>query len=589
MGATSYSSDSRGARPTALFLKPHEALIDHPEGAPEEAPFPMREDCRVTPLIEAADMYPALERLVLGAESHVHLAFRIFDPTTKTRSAESKALGLPDWTAIIRHVVMRGVVVRLLLADFEPVMAHDLHAGSWKTFHTLRDMSASLPDDRRDGFEMIVIQHEGELGSGWRHLLRLPIRFQIAKVLDELHRREHDIETLLHARPGLWRRHRIKNGRACHKPGPPPRIWPSTYHQKFAVVDDRIAILGGLDVNERRWDTPAHDQSAPQTWHDISSRLEGPAVADCAEHFRRLWNAEMPRFRAIAGEWMSGTDKKLVLEPLDPIERPPAVPPPAGAARVQVLRTLSRRDPRLFAFGPRAHIRELEAAHRKIIFAAERLLYIEAQFFRFQPAARWVVERCRQAPALKVILVLPNAPEEVAFEGNKHPAHRHGEWLQARALDYMRKRLRDRIGFFALARPARANATEKAYEPDRGTAFGSGVIHVHSKLLIADDAGCLVSSANINGRSFRWDTEFGMLWQDPEVIPVFRKRLWQQLLDWPEPPDWSLDEALDRWRDIAVSNLRVEPGERQGFIVPHQTGRTRRFGRRYRFVPDDLV
>jgi phosphatidylserine/phosphatidylglycerophosphate/cardiolipin synthase-like enzyme len=589
MGVTTYSTDTRGVRPTALFLKPHEVPVGEAEGAPEDAPFPMRDGCRVTPLIEAADMYPALERLVLGARSHVYLAFRIFDPNTRTRSDEARSLGLADWTAIIRHVVMQGVTVRLLLADFEPVMAHDLHAGSWRTFHTLRDMSAGLPAHRRAGFEMVVIQHEGELGWGWRHLLRLPMRFQIRRVLDELHQREHGIEKLLHARPGLWRRHEIEGGRARHKPGPPPRIWPSTYHQKFAVIDDRVAILGGLDVNERRWDTPDHQQSAPQTWHDISCRLEGPAVADCAEHFRRLWNAEIPRFRQIAGEWMDGTDRMLVLDPLAPIEQSPATPPAAGPARVQILRTISRRDPSLFAFGPRAHIRELEAAHRKIIFSAERLLYIEAQFFRFQPAARWIVERARQAPDLNVIIVLPNAPEEVAFEGDKHPAHQHGEWLQARALGYMRRRLGDRIGFFALARPAPANEIEMQHAPDRGTAFGSGVIHVHAKLLIADDKSCLVSSANINGRSFRWDTEFGMLWQDADVIPSFRRRLWQQLLNLPEPPDFDPGTELARWKEIAADNVRVEPHQRQGFIVPHQTGRTRRFGRRYRFVPDDLV
>jgi phosphatidylserine/phosphatidylglycerophosphate/cardiolipin synthase-like enzyme len=485
---------------------------------------------------------------------------------------------------------MKGVVVRLLLADFEPVMAHDLHAGSWRTFHTLRDMSASLPDERRDGFEMVVIQHEGELGWGWRHLLRLPMRLRIIRILDELRDREHDLDALLHARPGLWRRLVMRDGRVRHRSGPPPRIWPSTYHQKFAVVDDRVAILGGLDVNERRWDDHRHAQSAPQTWHDVSCRLEGPAVVDCAVHFQRLWNVEMARFRAIAGEWMDGTDRKLVLDPLDPIERvDAAAPATAGSARVQVLRTLSRHDPRIFAFGPRPHIRELEAAHRKLIFAATRLLYVEAQFFRYQPAARWIVERARQVPELRVVMVLPNAPEEVAFEGNRHPAHRHGEWLQARALDYLRRKLGDRIGVFALARRARADELERELVPDRGTAFGSGLIHVHSKLLIADDQACLVSSANINGRSFKWDTEFGMLWQDEEAIRSFRGRLWKQLLDLPAAPEFPLSESLDRWREIAVANIRVAPDARQGFIIPHQTGRTRRFGRSFWFVPDDLV
>lgn len=575
----------------SIFLKPDEVPVSDVTGTSDDHPFPMRGGCRVTPLIEAADMYPDLERLVLGAERTVYFAFRIFDPSTKARSPEALAQGLTDWTAIIRHAVERGVVVRLLLTDFEPIVAHDLHSLSWGTYRTLRDMAEQLPKDRLDGFEMVIIQHVGEIGWGIRQLLRLPIRWAIGKVLRELGESGEDLEQLIAVRPGLWRHHRLTDGRLRYRAGPPPRMWPSTYHQKFAVVDDKIAILGGLDVNERRWDDKRHRQRADQTWHDISCRLEGPAVADCAEHFRRLWNMEMPRYREIAAEWMTGVERELVLDPLDPIEQAPAQPAPLpdGKARVQVLRTISRRDPNPFAVGPKPHIQELKAAHRKLIFSAERLLYIESQFFRYQRAARWIVERARQAPSLQVIIVLPNAPEEVAFERNKHAAHRHGEWLQARAIDYIRLRLRDRVGFFSLAKPAPASESEKEFAPDRGTAFGSGLIHVHSKVLIADDVTCLISSANINGRSFKWDTEFGMLWQDPEAVRSFRSRLWQQLLDLPGASEWSLEEALARWREIAARNIAVEAEERQGFVIPHQVGRTRRFGRPAWFVPDDLV
>ena len=517
IGSTSASAFTPGSdRPTvtpggtpargidSIFLGPGEFPVSGAAGTPDEQPFPVRDGCKVTPLIEAADMYPDLERLVLGAERSVHLAFRIFDPNTKARSPEALALGLADWTAIIRHAVERGVVVRLLLTDFEPIMAHDLHSLSWGTYQTLREMAEQLPKDKLDGFEMVIIQHVGEIGWGLRQLLRLPIRWAIGKVLRELGESGENLEQLIAVRPGLWRHHRLADGRLRYRSGPPPRMWPSTYHQKFAVVDDKVAILGGLDVNERRWDDKRHRQRADRTWHDISCRLEGPAVADCAEHFRRQWNMEMPRYREIAAEWMTGGERKLILEPLDPIEQPPALPARLsdGTARVQVLRTISRRDPNPFAVGPKPYIQELKAAHRKLIFSAERLLYIESQFFRYQRAARWIVERARQAPDLQVIVVLPNAPEEVAFEGDKHAAHRHGEWLQARAIDYVRRRLRDRVGFFSLAKPAPASESEKAFAPDRGTAFGSGLVHVHSKVLIADDAACLVSSANINGRSF---------------------------------------------------------------------------------------
>ena len=94
-------------------------------------------------MIEAADMYPDLERQVLAAASEVWLAFRIFDPDTLTRSDEAAALGLADWTALLRHVIGRGVTIRLLLTDFEPIMADELHSGSWATFRALRTMGAA--------------------------------------------------------------------------------------------------------------------------------------------------------------------------------------------------------------------------------------------------------------------------------------------------------------------------------------------------------------------------------------------------------------------------------------------------------------
>ena len=80
-----------------------------------------------------------------------------------------------------------------------------------------------------------------------------------------------------------------------------------------------------------------------------------------------------------------------------------------------------------------------------------------------------------------------------------------------------------------------------------------------------------------------------MLWQDPDAVRSFRIRLWQQLLDQPAALDFDLENALSRWQEIAARNVAVEAGDRQGFVIPHQVGRTRRFGRPAWFVPDDLV
>jgi len=558
-----------------------------------ERPFPVRGGNRVTPLVLSADMYPDLERLVLDAESTVYLAFRVFDPDTIARSEEARNKGLANWTAILRHAVERGLTVRLLLTDFEPTIAHALHSGSWQTFRTLAAMAATLDEVARDRFEMIIAQHPGEVGWVTRQLLRLPMGFVIRRVLSGLQGTDAELEKQVDVRPGLWRYHHLRGGRARFRRGPAPRLWPATHHHKFAVVDGRIAIIGGIDINERRWETRRYAQPADESWHDVSARLEGPAAGDAAEHFRRLWNHELPRYIEITRHWMTNAERELTVEPLDLIEggrADPVCPLPGGAARVQVLRTLSRRSRNAFAVGPAPHIRELMRGYRSLIFAARNLLYIEAQFFRYRRAARWIVEQARRQPSLRIIILLPQAPDDVAYGGQRNnPAHRHGEYLQSRALQHMKRHLGGRVGLFSLAKKSPLSDDERKFVADRGAVFGSGMIYVHSKLMIADDRLALVSSANMNNRSFAWDSEFGLLWEDPDGVADMRRRLWGQLLECTPEAAPSLDDALPHWQQTANSNILLPPPERSGFIVPYQLTRARRFGRPAWFVPDDLV
>ncbi|HEY0445731.1 MAG TPA: phospholipase D family protein [Allosphingosinicella sp.] len=573
-----------------LFLDKRNSMAAVAEDADWTLPSPPRDGCKVAPLIEAADMYPALEHLVLDAAWSVWLSFRVFDPETKTRSDRAKALGLDDWAALIRHAVERGIEVRILLADFEPVLADYLHAGSWHTYQVIRRLVEALPKDRRDRLQLIVIQHEGEMGWGWRHVLRLLLRRRIRKVVEKLVGREHHHDGGFETRPGLWR-HVDWDGDTARgwKPAPPPRLWPATYHQKFVVVDGESAIIGGLDLDERRWDDRRHRQRANETWHDISALIEGPVVADAGRHFMRLWNRELPRYRETVEHWTGGSERALMLDPLTEIswrEIPPQ--PPRGEAEVQLARTLSRKSRSPFAIGPVPGIRELKAAHRNVILSARRLLYIEAQFFRSKAAADWVEAALRANPQLEVIILIANTPEEIAFDGQTdNLAHRHGEHLQVRALArLMRKAGPSRVGLFTLAKREPVKASEQKFEETRGTAYGSGLIHIHAKLLIADDEVCLLSSANINGRSFDWDTELGFIWRQRDgAIGEFRRKLWWQLFG------GSLPETLDLegWRDVARHNSAAEPRDRQGFVVPYQLGRARRFARPYWFIPDDLV
>jgi phosphatidylserine/phosphatidylglycerophosphate/cardiolipin synthase-like enzyme len=188
---------------------------------------------------------------------------------------------------------------------------------------------------------------------------------------------------------------------------------------------------------------------------------------------------------------------------------------------------------------------------------------------------------------LEVIILIANTPEEIAFEKQtKNLAHRHGEHLQTRALSrLLRKGGRDRVGLFTLAKREPVKPAEAQFEESRGTAYGSGLIHIHAKLVIADGSHCLLSSANINGRSFEWDTELGVIWSERQAVATFKRRLWSQLFGGFMPEGGN----LDGWRELAGFNAMAEPLERKGFVLPYQLGRARRFGRPYWFIPDDLV
>lgn len=558
-------------------------------GEGSDTPYPVREGARVTPLVESAQMYPTLERAILKAENFVWMTFRVFDPDTRLRSDEAKAGGHETWRDLLVATIERGVEIRLLLTDFEPVMADYLHAASWSSFRAMEAALDALPEQVRRRFQMIIIQHAGEMGWGWRQLFRLGLRRRVRSLIDRLLGKDGDGHDHFSIRPGIWRWTKWDGEKpAGWRKGPPPRIWPATHHQKCAIVDGDRIIIGGLDLDERRWDDSNHRRPADQTWHDISSLVEGEIATDACRFFVSLWNSELPRYREILGEWTDGAARTIATEPLESLAEPDSKPRCDGSASVQLLRTLSCKSGSPLAIGPCADIRELREAHRKLIASARRRLYIEAQFFRSRAASKWVVEALRRNAELEIVILVANVPEEIAFQGQgAKAAHKHGEHLQARALGRIfRAGGRDRVGLFTLVKKAPAKGREKAYEESRGTAYGSGLIHIHAKLLIADDETCLMSSANINGRSFSWDTELGFLWRQPgDAIGNFRRKIWTQLFEGALPEDAGLAE----WRHQAEQNRLAEPEDRKGFVVPYQRGRARRFGNPYLWIPDNLV
>src|SRR4051794_32837584 len=128
------------------------------------------------------------------------------------------------------------------------------------------------------------------------------------------------------------------------------------HHEKLVIVDDEGPFVGGTDrppLAGARFDSSAPPAGGGLGWHDVGPRLEGPAVADVAEHFRQRWHE-------IAGEALPQ----------------PATPAEKGGVELQVVRTVPEKT---YGFAPRGEFRILEA-YVRALRSAESLIYLENQF-----------------------------------------------------------------------------------------------------------------------------------------------------------------------------------------------------------------
>jgi phosphatidylserine/phosphatidylglycerophosphate/cardiolipin synthase-like enzyme len=335
---------------------------------------------------------------------------------------------------------------------------------------------------------------------------------------------------------------------------PAGRLWPCTHHQKMAVFDRRLLYIGGLDLNDRRYDTPDHDQPGNETWHDIQIMTDGQAVPEAQDHLETFLDV-------VAGK---------------------RAPQPSR----HLLRTMSRPRQGWRAFGGiETVVDDLFQAHLSEIDQAERLIYLETQYFRDIRLARAIAARARTVPDLGMILILPAAPDDVAFEGNTGIDARYGEFLQARCIRIIRKAFGPRlfVGGPAQPRPARK-------ERGRAKLHSAPIIYVHAKLSVFDDNAAIISSANLNGRSFRRDTEAGIrISLATEVVDLRQRAMahWLPASEGRVLPDATASVAT--WTRLAAANVRRPPAERQGFLLPYDLGAAEGFGRNIPVIPDDMV
>ncbi|MGO4342580.1 phospholipase D-like domain-containing protein [Pedococcus sp. 2YAF34] len=275
------------------------------------------------------------------------------------------------------------------------------------------------------------------------------------------------------------------------------------HHEKLVVVDDRIAFVGGIDLTAlagNRLDSPAHPRTGSLGWHDASTVLQGPAVADVAAHFNARWGA-------VTG---------VTLDDPEPA-------PPAGEVEVELVRTVPEK---MYDFLPRGEFSIL-SGYLAALRSARSHIYLENQFLWSPEVTDVLVAKLEHPPGndFRVLLVLPRRP-------NNGRDTTRGQLARLLAADAGRGHLLATT----LVGPTRE----------------SPGVYVHAKIGIVDDRWLTVGSANLNEHSLFNDTEVNVLTLDRELARSTRLRLWAEHTGRPlEDLDGPVAGVVDTvWRPI---------------------------------------
>jgi phosphatidylserine/phosphatidylglycerophosphate/cardiolipin synthase-like enzyme len=293
------------------------------------------------------------------------------------------------------------------------------------------------------------------------------------------------------------------------------------HHEKLAVIDGRVAYVGGIDLTSLqgdRLDSSEHPARGAIGWHDASTRIEGPLVDDVAAHIAFRWH-------------------EVVGEPLargGPAGRP-------GTARVQFVRTVPNN---VYDALPKGDFRILES-YVRALRSAQRFVYLESQFFWSPELVTILKDKLLRPPSeeFRVVLLLPAKPNNGADD------------------------TRGQLGVLVDNDPERRLLACTLYQPER-----ANQVYVHAKIGIVDDRWLALGSANLNSHSFYNDTEACVITCDEAIARSARLRLWREHLqrdDLDGEPHRIIDSV---WRPAAE-----DPAFHRLGLLPHVSRRTRRF------------
>lgn len=313
-------------------------------------------------------MQAAVEGLKAG-ESLLIAAWH-FDPSlplTRTNAAGKNSLGNKNWGELVQRKARDGVVVRILMTDFDPV-AQNLHKILYRSFLPAIDKLVAGLGSSADNLKYVVSRHPA-----------VHTKAITAKIVFKFHVGSH--------------------------------------HQKFMVLrtgKGTVAFCGGLDIAYMR--TPARWQALARSdyrwlWHDIHSRLEGMIARDLEREFVLRWNREKDHSVVKAQSGWGAMEELRQAAPSTIDEASDR-----NKQQLQMWRTVSVRGTPVCT----TRRDDIWQGYLRLIGCATRLLYMENQYFREPLMADAIVKQAAAQPDLLVIVVVPSETDDLPDLIKKH-------------------------------------------------------------------------------------------------------------------------------------------------------------------------
>ncbi|MBN2693507.1 hypothetical protein JXR93_02490 [bacterium] len=298
----------------------------------------------------------------------------------------------------------------------------------------------------------------------------------------------------------------------------------ASYHQKFAVIDNKTAFIGGMNFSQEYWDTEEHNvfeakrmkydstndlrdsvvskKEKPdfRPFKDYMLKVDGSLVNDISNLFVKRWNYLID----INAEYSEYTNY------LNEVEIDQSQITTRG---VQAQLTLTMPEP--------FKENTILESHLKAISQADYFIFIEDQYFRAPLLNNAILKRMRENQNLVVIVI--TQPINEWSDGGCY-------WSYISYQEFMSdSNIANRFGFFQLKSFDYAPCTSfYCWGDDQRGYFEN--FYLHSKMFIVDDIFMSVGSCNKNNRGFIYEAEANISIYDSEWVENERKNIFKHIL-----------------------------------------------------------